>query len=193
MEQLTDTYTTDIYFGRGMHQQFKTSHNNLVNTLPNEIDEFPMNEFDPIYQSDDDSSNEIEPKFILNDPDIYKSFCEYTKGCVILQRPSQYEAQDWTKEALFPGSKLIASHLFLILEMIKTTQSLGDIDESIILGILASVLPEGNLISEILNQTSQTSYYFQDIIKKGHQALYKCGILRIQVCRNGCVVLPVLI
>ena len=76
----------------------------------------------------------------------------------------------------------------MILEMIKTTQSLGDFDESILLGVLASVLSSGNILSVLLNETTQSNYYFQDIIKKGNLSLQKRSIIRLSVCRNGCLV-----
>ena len=72
----------------------------------------------------------------------------------------------------------------MILEMIKTTQSLGDFDESILLGVLASVLSSGNILSVLLNETTQSNYYFQDIIKKGNLSLQKSSIIRLSVCRN---------
>ena len=42
------------------------------------IDDFSMNDFNPIYQSEVESSNRIEHELIINDRNINKSFCDYT-------------------------------------------------------------------------------------------------------------------
>ena len=74
----------------------------------------------------------------------------------------------------------------LVLEMLKVIGHMGDGLESVIFGFLASVLPQGNKLSEKLKSHSKTGYYYQQAIKSGHGSFPKLRVFEILACRNGC-------
>ena len=77
--------------------------------------------------------------------------------------------------------------VLIILEMFKTVGKMGDGFENCVLGLLASILPNENLIAQKLQQTTQSNYFFQQTIKSGHSKFNKMRVYQIKACRNGCV------
>ena len=76
--------------------------------------------------------------------------------------------------------------LLLILEFIKTSSHLGDVTQSLILGLLGSFLPVENAINKYLSNTSSTVYHYQKFIKILTETHYTCSIHKIPICANGC-------
>ena len=63
---------------------------------------------------------------------------------------------------------------------------MGDGFENCILGLIASVLPADNVLSNKLNSTSKSNYFFQKTIKSGHSKFQKMRVYSIPACRKGC-------
>ena len=80
---------------------------------------------------------------------------------------------------------ILVSELLLILEFIKTSNHLGDITQSLILGILGSFLPSDNAITKYLSSTSSTVYHYQKFIKLLSDSHYTCSVHKIPICLKG--------
>ena len=89
-------------------------------------------------------------------------------------------------EPLYNGSSKSVGELLLILEFIKTSSHLGDITQSLILGLLGSFLPIDNAISKYLSTTSSTVFHYQKFIKILSETHYTCSIHKVPICINGC-------
>ena len=63
---------------------------------------------------------------------------------------------------------------------------MGDGLESLVLGLISSVLPSNNSIATKIAQTSKSNYFFQETIKSGHSMFPKHRIFEISACRKGC-------
>ena len=70
--------------------------------------------------------------------------------------------------------------------MFKVIGHMGDGLENIILGLISSILPKHNSISERLQDHSKSNYFFQQTIKSGHCMFKKHRIFEISACRKGC-------
>ena len=70
--------------------------------------------------------------------------------------------------------------------MFKVIGHMGDGLENIILGLLSSILPHGNALSNHLSKNTKTNYFYQETIKSGHSMFTKSRILEIQACQKGC-------
>lgn len=62
--------------------------------------------------------------------------------------------------------------------MFKVFGKMGDGFENCILGLIASVLPADNVLSNKLNSTSKSNYFFQKTIKSGHSKFQKCEFIQ---------------
>jgi hypothetical protein len=107
-------------------------------------------------------------------------------GSVIFQS-SEFDPEINLNDTLYNGSDFNIEDIMIILELIKTTNNLGDTVESIILGMLASFLPKNNIISNKIKEKSGTLFHFQKLIKDSQKHLPKCSIHRIDVCIKGCM------
>ena len=105
----------------------------------------------------------------------------YLKGSIIIQSNISGSNSKIDLD-LYPGSNLKLVDLVLVLEMLKSTNNLGDTNEAIILGLLASFLPENNEIKIYLSQTSSSIYHFQKLIKSTHCHLQKSSVHKIHMC-----------
>ena len=52
----------------------------------------------------------------------------------------------------------------ILVEIIKTTNNLGDKLESLIIGTIASLLPTDNMIKNLLQSNSGWMYYYQKLV-----------------------------
>ena len=65
---------------------------------------------------------------------------------------------------------------------------MGDGFENCILGLIASLLPKDNIISQKLNETTKSNYFYQKNIKLGHERFRKMRVYSIPTCRKGCLI-----
>ena len=63
---------------------------------------------------------------------------------------------------------------------------MGDGLENLVLGLISSILPVNNAISNKISKTSKSNYFFQETIKSGHSKFKKHRIFEISACRKGC-------
>ena len=111
---------------------------------------------------------------------------DYLSGSVLVQENESHDVDPIFSEFLYEGSNLTLEDAILILELIKSTNNLGDTNESIILGMLGSFMPKDNLIKKLMSETTGSIYHFQNLLKKGQQHFQKCSVHKIFVCKNGC-------
>ena len=111
----------------------------------------------------------------------------YLKGSIVETECNFQLSIDDANEPLFNGSDKTVSELLLILEFIKTSNHLGDITQSLILGILGSFLPSDNAITKYLSSTSSTVYHYQKFIKLLSDSHYTCSVHKIPICLKGCI------
>ena len=113
----------------------------------------------------------------------------YLTGSENIQSSNGENNTDFYYSPLYPGTDISVFDLIIVLELIKTTIKLGDVNESIILGLLASFLPADNAIKMYLTQTSASIYHFQKLIKNSHDSFNKSSIHKIPIC-NKCFKSP---
>jgi len=111
----------------------------------------------------------------------------YLTGSVIETECNFHLSLEDSQEPLFNGSKKTVSELLLILEFVKTSNHLGDITQSLILGILGSFLPSDNAVSKYLSATSSTIYHYQKYIKLLSESHYTCSVHKVPICSKGCI------
>jgi hypothetical protein len=111
---------------------------------------------------------------------------DYLSGSIIVQSNVSSDLDPIFEETLYEGTNLKLEDALLIIELIKSTNNFGDTNESIILGMLGSFLPKGNIIKEILKESSGSIYHFQNLIRKGQEHFNKNSVHKILVCQNGC-------
>ncbi len=87
---------------------------------------------------------------------------------------------------MYEGCEWSSKDVLIVLEMFKVIGHMGDGLENIILGLISSILPKKNSISERLKDSSKSNYFFQQTIKSGHQMFKKHRIFEISACRKGC-------
>jgi hypothetical protein len=109
----------------------------------------------------------------------------YLSGSELVQSNIRNEIPMFN-EPLYEGANFSLEDLLLILELIKCSNNFGDTNESIILGLLGSFLPKGNLIYKLLSETSGSIFYFQKLLKRGATGFDKCSIHKIILCSKGC-------
>ena len=112
---------------------------------------------------------------------------DYLSGSIVVQSNVCGDVDPIYSEPLYLGSDCTLLDLLLILELIKTTNNLGDTNESILLGFLGSFLPKDNIISSLLAQTTGSIYYFQSLIKQGQLHFQKCSIHKILFAKKDVV------
>ena len=108
----------------------------------------------------------------------------YLVGSDNIQSCNVEKFDDIYSSPLYPGSDTTVFDLIIVLELIKTTIKLGDVNESVILGLLASFLPPDNAIKVFLSQTSSSIYHFQKLINKSREGIHKSSIHKIPICNN---------
>ena len=96
---------------------------------------------DPLLGPDINDVPPLPP--INNDNNLLTN--DYLYKSTIIQN-SIVSTDSFLKEPILNGSKILLSDIILILELIKVTNNLGDTVESIVLGLLASILPSDNVI-----------------------------------------------
>ena len=128
----------------------------------------------------------LQIPFVPKEAPMLYDFTYYLTGSVIFQS-SEFEPLIEDSDTLFSGSDFNIEDIIIILELIKTTNNLGDTVESIILGMLASFLPTDNIISNKIKENSGTLFYFQKLIKESQKHIPKCSVHRIDVCIKGCM------
>ena len=169
----------------------------LVNSEHGSLGSENDNAFDQFQQSDcssNDSNDPVEQSnkvdnwidLINNNPRLTEN---YLLGSESIQSSKIEDIDDIYCEDLYPGSETTVFDLIIILELIKSTIKLGDVNESIILGLLASFLPPDNAIKIYLSQTSFSIYNFQKLINKSSSQFNKCSIVKIPIC-NKCTKVP---
>ena len=109
----------------------------------------------------------------------------YLKGSVVIV--SNKINNELLKQPIYSGSSILVSDLMLYLEFLKTTLKLGDLNETIILGLLASILPKPNALSNWLQNTTQTTYSYTQFIKKETNFALKASIVKCDTCSKGCI------
>ena len=137
---------------------------------------------DPLLGPDTNDEPPLSP--INNDNNLLTN--DYLYKSTIIQN-SIVSTDSYLKEPICNGSRILLSDIILILELIKVTNNLGDTVESIVLGLLASILPSDNVIKRILSQQTGSLYFYQKFIKNCHDHIAKCSIHKLDVCINGCI------
>ena len=125
-----------------------------------------------------DYKSVIDNNFLLTD--------DYLSGSILVQENESSEVDPIFSELLYDGSDLTLEDAILIIELIKSTNNLGDTNESIVLGMLGSFVPKDNLIRKILAETTGSIYHFQSLLKKGQLHFQKSSVHKIFVCKKGC-------
>jgi hypothetical protein len=177
------------------------NHIELNNTLENEIyidvdsnDTFTFDDNfsdgvelfnDQISEVNSNSSTDeilVEIPIEIISSDIFLG-CKYIQGDT--EENCNREIKNWMLEPLFDGCTFNCQHVLLILEYLKAIGHLGDGQESVFLGIICSILPDSNHFSQELSSTSGSVYFFQKMIKSGHNNLEKMRVLEIPCCQKG--------
>jgi hypothetical protein len=193
-----------------MNQQYYSTHNFHRLGIKYAKIEKPSVHWDSDQDCNGFSENEYEIQispdspdlaFDLNDPLISLDKLEdvinnnpllnekYLVDSEIIQSTNVETNADIYNSPLYPGTDTSVLDLIIILELIKTTVKLGEINESIILGLLASFLPPNNAIKLFLSESTSSIYHFQKLIKKSHDAFNKSLIVKIPIC-NFCFKTP---
>jgi len=77
--------------------------------------------------------------------------------------------------------------LILYLEFLKCSMKLGDKNIAVILGMLASTLPQPNEISKTLQNTSRTVYHYLNFMQSNVVNSARASVHACLVCSNGCI------
>jgi hypothetical protein len=109
----------------------------------------------------------------------------YLKGSVVIV--SNKINNELFYQPIYSGSNILVSDLMLYLEFLKSTLKLGELNETIILGLLASILPKPNSLSNWLQNTTQTTYSYTQFIKKETNFAQKASIVKCESCSKGCI------
>jgi len=154
-------------------------------------DNFGLENFEhvntPEHSGDEGEDNNDETLFSLdklvdvihNNPELTEF---YLLGAEIIQSSNEENNNDIYYSPLYPGTDITVLDLIIVLKLIKSTIKLGDVNESIILGLLASFLPANNAIKVFLSQTSSSIYSFQKLINKSSDVFHKSSIHKIPIC-----------
>ena len=126
---------------------------------------------------DEDSSSSQDDNSILTE--------DYLLNSIILQSGS-INNDIINEERLFESSDHTIEDVILLIELIKTTHNLGDRLESILIGLLAVLLPKDNIIKSKIIETSNSIHYYQKLIQDNEKHLPRCSVHKIEVCRKGC-------
>ena len=89
---------------------------------------------------------------------------KYLLNSEIIQSTNVETNADIYNSTLYPGTDTSVLDLIIILELMKTTVKLGEVNECLILGLLASFLPPNNSIKLFLSETTSSIYHFQKLI-----------------------------
>ena len=99
---------------------------------------------------------------------------DYLFNSVIFQSKS-LNNQTGNEERLFYSSDHTLEDVIILIELVKTTHNLGDRLESILIGLLAALLPKGNIIKSKIIGTSNSIHY-QKLIKDNESHLPRCSV-----------------
>jgi hypothetical protein len=188
-------------FGRGQYKRY-----NIINSILGDDpfdDEIDLIEIQTssseeaadvnIFDEDCNVDKDINSDFNLDEDidDIEKSFLFYLDGAITFQSGStendDSDCINFLSQSLFPGSEHTVQDVMVLIELFKAFTHIGDINESFLLGIIASVLPHNNLLARCLKKNGFTSYFFQKLINFGTILIPKCSIYKVPVCSKGCM------
>ena len=114
------------------------------------------------------------------------AFNTFLRGAIKIQGDVKDINNPRCLEPIFEGANWTVEDLLLVLEMFKVTGKLTDGFENCILGLIASILPNDNVLSNCISETTGSNYCFQKIIKNGHHQFPKMRVFEIPVCNSGC-------
>lgn len=110
----------------------------------------------------------------------------FLRGATVLVSNEYIESEHQITK-IFEGSEINVLDFVLYIEFIKHSMALGDKNEALIVGMLASALPKPNYFSESLREKNKTTYGYLQIIKNMTKCIPKASILECSICSKGCV------
>ena len=154
--------------------------------FPDDVDDFVIDQHNvenvTINSQERKVSSETLSEVLFNNPLLTDN---YLSGSELVQSNIKNDIPMFN-EPLYEGANFSLEDLLLILELIKCSNNFGDTNESIILGLLGSFLPKGNLIHKLLSDTTGSIFYFQKLLKRGATGFDRCSIHKIILCSKGC-------
>ena len=188
-------------FGKGVTNLYRTLKRTrpdiLIPSTDNDDDytDYGFN-YSPIIELED---TDVVEGSVSNQPapleqtvylEISLQFDLFIKGSTIFQSNQLNELNEedklWQLQPLYPNSNWTTEEFFNVLELIKTMGHLSELNESLILGLVASILSANNVLAAELRNTSQSNYFFQKTIKSSSTMKNKCRIYTIPACFKGC-------
>lgn len=153
---------------------------------------FDVNEFDNNIIEEDDVHSEvdsIEQEFdtytniLLKNPNLNTNFL--IGSHVIIS--NEQNGIHIESKPIYKDSTIMTHDLILYLEFLKCSMKLGDKNIAIILGMLASTLPQPNAISEALKSSSRTIYHYLNFMQRNVVNSARASIHECPVCSKGCI------
>jgi len=186
-----------FFYGKGTYQRYQ-----LINSV---LGDDPSDEDIDIIEIDTSSDSETNEDdnqpfdqdydnpsdFNFDDDDSDDDSCYYLEGAIEFQSgcnlKPDLDCVNFLSQSLFEGSEHTIQDIMVLIELYKAFTHIGDINESFLLGIIASVLPQNNLLARCLKKSGFTSYFFQKLINFGTTLIPKCSIYKVPVCSGGCM------
>ena len=135
-------------------------HETFDETIPFDLDTFNETPLLPVSPS---TNKELLYTILRDNINLTEA---YLDGSFIEVECNFKKAINEIDETLYSGSSHKISDVVVMLEFLKTSNHLGDTTQSILLGLLGSLLPPDNSINKYLKRTSSTVYHYQKFIEQ---------------------------
>ena len=141
---------------------------------------------DSVEMLEEDDITYVEPTFNQNEFD--DSF-HFKDGLIISTKDSNVDIEEEVNVLLFEGSTLTLKEFCRYMKVLKSTQNLGDVAFSLIVGSILSFLPTRNGLVKYIDQ-HPTLYNIISKIDKLSNVQNCCRVYKFNICDDSLCIIP---